>query len=156
MIIKSIRDHLIYCSYNRYYFVNFQLCLFSIIYRYTETQAHISCMLNERMYVVFVEVNQLLLFWLQGKYIYNKKEKLMQATTMMPRWAVKAILLTVIISIPFSGVSATNHTVGGPTGWDLSSNIHAWSATATFHVGDTLGIYIHLHALIMHCFMLHY
>ncbi|KAK9199822.1 hypothetical protein WN944_015015 [Citrus x changshan-huyou] len=57
---------------------------------------------------------------------------------MMPRWAVKAILLTVIISTPFSGVSATNHTVGGPTGWDLSSNIQAWSATATFHVGDTL------------------
>ncbi|ESR54643.1 hypothetical protein CICLE_v10023892mg, partial [Citrus x clementina] len=75
---------------------------------------------------------------LLGKYIYNKKEKLMQTTTMMPRWAVKAILLTVIISIPFSGVSATNHTVGGSTGWDLSSNIHAWSATATFHVGDTL------------------
>lgn len=86
--------------------------------------------------------------------IYNKKEKLLEVMTMMPCWAVKAILLTVIISIPFSFVSATNHTVGGPTGWDLSSNIQAWSATATFHVGDTLGTYIHLHALIILLYLL--
>ncbi|KAJ4713649.1 Blue copper protein [Melia azedarach] len=57
---------------------------------------------------------------------------------MMPRWAVKAILLTVLVSIPLRCASATNHSVGGPTGWDLSSNVQAWSATNTFHVGDTL------------------
>lgn len=75
---------------------------------------------------------------------------------MMPRWAVKAILLTVLVSIPLRCASATNHSVGGPTGWDLSSNVQAWSATNTFHVGDTLGNRILSHSptcLLLCCIM---
>ncbi|XP_029127022.1 mavicyanin, partial [Cajanus cajan] len=31
-----------------------------------------------------------------------------------------------------------NHTVGGASGWDLRSNIQAWSSTTTFNIGDDL------------------
>ncbi|KAH7550635.1 hypothetical protein ACOSP7_023869 [Xanthoceras sorbifolium] len=63
----------------------------------------------------------------------------MEALQLRPGWAVKAIMVIVIASILLRCVSAaTNHTVGGPSGWDLSSNIAAWTSTTTFHVGDSL------------------
>ncbi|KAL5545353.1 hypothetical protein UlMin_009137 [Ulmus minor] len=34
--------------------------------------------------------------------------------------------------------AATNHTVGGTSGWDLSSNLQGWVNQNTFHVGDSL------------------
>ncbi|KAL5550193.1 hypothetical protein UlMin_000369 [Ulmus minor] len=34
--------------------------------------------------------------------------------------------------------TATNHIVGGTSGWDLSSNLQAWVSQNTFHVGDSL------------------
>ncbi|KAM1340879.1 hypothetical protein ACFX2H_039203 [Malus domestica] len=63
-----------------------------------------------------------------------------------PGWAVKAILVVIFTSMFFRCVSAgpaaaatnTNHSVGGASGWDLSSNLQAWAARATFHVGDSL------------------
>ncbi|XP_057968546.1 uclacyanin 1-like [Malania oleifera] len=55
-----------------------------------------------------------------------------------PAWAVKAIMVIIIASIFFRCVSAANHTVGGSTGWDLTSNIPAWAASSTFHAGDYL------------------
>ncbi|KAF3976263.1 hypothetical protein CMV_000537 [Castanea mollissima] len=57
---------------------------------------------------------------------------------MRPGWAVKAILVIIITSILIRCVSATNHTVGGSSGWDLASNLQAWSSATTFHVGDFL------------------
>ena len=56
-----------------------------------------------------------------------------------PEWAVKAILVIIITSILIRCVSATNHSVGGSSGWDLASDLQAWSAATTFHVGDSLG-----------------
>ncbi|KAK4283334.1 hypothetical protein QN277_000295 [Acacia crassicarpa] len=55
-----------------------------------------------------------------------------------PEWAGKALVVIIITSIFFQCVCAFNHTVGGPTGWDLRSNIQLWSAANTFFVGDNL------------------
>ncbi|KAH7529456.1 uclacyanin 1 [Ziziphus jujuba] len=56
-----------------------------------------------------------------------------------PEWAVKAIVVIIITSILFRCVSAvTNHTVGGVSGWDLTSNLQGWAAETTFRVGDFL------------------
>ncbi|XP_027357334.1 chemocyanin-like [Abrus precatorius] len=55
-----------------------------------------------------------------------------------PAWAVKAIIVIVFTSILFRCVCGTNHTVGGASGWDLKSNMEAWSSTTTFNVGDDL------------------
>lgn len=57
--------------------------------------------------------------------------------------AVKAVMLVVIASMVLV-VSATNHTVGGSSGWDLSSDIRGWSARTSFHAGDFLGPILHL------------
>ncbi|RVW26663.1 hypothetical protein CK203_096497 [Vitis vinifera] len=56
-----------------------------------------------------------------------------------PVWAVKVIMVIVIASIFFRCVSARNHTVGGPNGWDLASNLQVWSRSSTFYTGDNLG-----------------
>ncbi|KAJ1377396.1 Phytocyanin domain [Sesbania bispinosa] len=55
-----------------------------------------------------------------------------------PAWAVKAIIVIVFTSILFRCVCGINHTVGGASGWDLRSNIQAWSSMTTFSVGDDL------------------
>ncbi|KAK7314744.1 hypothetical protein VNO77_33272 [Canavalia gladiata] len=55
-----------------------------------------------------------------------------------PAWAVKAIIVIVFTSILFRCVCGANLTVGGASGWDLSSNIQAWYSTITFNVGDDL------------------
>ncbi|RDX84267.1 Uclacyanin 1, partial [Mucuna pruriens] len=55
-----------------------------------------------------------------------------------PAWAVKAIIVIVFTSILFRCVCGENHTVGGASGWDLRSNIQAWSATTTFNIDDNL------------------
>ncbi|KAI4347358.1 hypothetical protein L6164_008174 [Bauhinia variegata] len=55
-----------------------------------------------------------------------------------PAWALKAIFVIVITSIFFRCVCSTNRTVGGPSGWDLRSNIQIWSSTTIFYVGDDL------------------
>lgn len=55
-----------------------------------------------------------------------------------PGWAVRMIIVMLITAIFFRCVTATNHSVGGSSGWDLNSNILAWSATTTFQVGDYL------------------
>ncbi|XP_058195185.1 uclacyanin 1-like [Rhododendron vialii] len=54
-------------------------------------------------------------------------------------WAVKAIIVIVISSVLLRCASATtNHSVGGPTGWDLASDLRAWAAATTFYAGDNL------------------
>ncbi|CAJ1952275.1 unnamed protein product [Sphenostylis stenocarpa] len=55
-----------------------------------------------------------------------------------PAWAVKAIIVIIFTSILFRCVCGENHTVGGASGWDLRSNIQAWSSTTTFNIGDDL------------------
>ena len=67
-----------------------------------------------------------------------------------PAWAVKAIIVIVFTSILFRCVCGENHTVGGASGWDLRSNIQAWSSTTTFNIGDDLGTYLHLLSLDLH------
>ncbi|MED6221178.1 hypothetical protein PIB30_051965 [Stylosanthes scabra] len=51
---------------------------------------------------------------------------------------VKAIVIIITTSILFQCVCAVNHTVGGASGWDLTSNIPAWASSANFIVGDDL------------------
>ncbi|MED6191768.1 hypothetical protein PIB30_003571 [Stylosanthes scabra] len=51
---------------------------------------------------------------------------------------VKAMVIIITASIFFRCVCAVNHTVGGASGWDLTSNIPAWASSANFIVGDDL------------------
>jgi hypothetical protein len=67
------------------------------------------------------------------------RENTKEMDGLRPGWAVKAIVVIILTSILFRCVSATNHTVGGSAGWDLASDLRAWSAATTFHVGDSLG-----------------
>ncbi|KAK6925413.1 Phytocyanin domain [Dillenia turbinata] len=55
-------------------------------------------------------------------------------------WGAKSISISVIvvISVLFPCVSATNHTVGGSTGWAFASNLQAWTSSTTFYPGDYL------------------
>ncbi|XP_054786119.1 uclacyanin 1-like [Prosopis cineraria] len=55
-----------------------------------------------------------------------------------PGWAGKALVVIIFTSIFFRCVCAYNHSVGGPSGWDLSSNVQLWSAATSFLVGDNL------------------
>lgn len=72
-----------------------------------------------------------------------------------PEWAVKAIVVIIITSILFRCVSAvTNHTVGGASGWDLTSNLQGWTAETTVRVGDFLGT-LSFPALISSPFLAH-
>lgn len=39
-----------------------------------------------------------------------------------------------------SAIAASTFTVGGPTGgWDIATNLQAWSSSQAFSVGDSLG-----------------
>ena len=75
----------------------------------------------------------------------------MEAGGLRPQWAVKAIVIIILGSILFRCVTAANHTVGGPSGWDLTSDLQAWTADTTFHVGDSLGTYAYIHIYIYMC-----
>ncbi|XP_043717924.1 uclacyanin 1-like [Telopea speciosissima] len=55
-----------------------------------------------------------------------------------PAWAVKAIFVILFWSILFRCVSATNHTVGGATGWSLASDVKNWASNIVFFTGDNL------------------
>lgn len=67
----------------------------------------------------------------------------------------KALPIVVTVAILFCSVSsATNHTVGGNSGWDLTSNLQAWTSETTFHVGDSLGTLSNLYPLIFTFFNL--
>lgn len=74
----------------------------------------------------------------------------MEGVTLQMQCGVKAIFIIIMVSMLFRGAaSATNHTVGGVSGWDLTSDIQAWTSGTTFHVGDSLGtlynIYIYIY-----------
>ncbi|KMS98393.1 hypothetical protein BVRB_4g092720 [Beta vulgaris subsp. vulgaris] len=53
---------------------------------------------------------------------------------------VKAMIVVILMwTILFRCVSAAvNHTVGGSSGWDLSSNLSLWSTSTSFSVNDSL------------------
>ncbi|XP_042503159.1 uclacyanin 1-like [Macadamia integrifolia] len=55
-----------------------------------------------------------------------------------PPWAVKVIILILFSSILFRCVTATNHTVGGVTGWNLASDVKSWASNTVFFTGDNL------------------
>ncbi|OVA02145.1 Plastocyanin-like [Macleaya cordata] len=44
----------------------------------------------------------------------------------------------IVLSISSYGVYATNYSVGGETGWDLTSDMTTWSASTIFNPGDNL------------------
>ncbi|KAL5708323.1 hypothetical protein ACHQM5_019129 [Ranunculus cassubicifolius] len=50
----------------------------------------------------------------------------------------KLIFFILMASTMGMSVSATNHTVGGATGWDLNSNMATWVKTTIFYTGDNL------------------
>lgn len=84
----------------------------------------------------------LLLLWLClcWSSMYEKIWTKMMA--LRPGWTMRMIIVIIITAIFFRCVAATNHSVGGDSGWDLNSNILAWSAATTFQVGDYLGSFI--------------
>ncbi|KFK31132.1 hypothetical protein AALP_AA6G072100 [Arabis alpina] len=45
-----------------------------------------------------------------------------------------SILATTLIGLAV----ATDHTIGGPSGWTVSANLRTWAAAQTFSVGDNL------------------
>lgn len=60
-----------------------------------------------------------------------------------PGWAVKALVVALLLRcFSDAAAAATNHSVGGAFGWDLSSDLQEWASQATFHVGDSLGTYL--------------
>ncbi|XP_043688961.1 uclacyanin 1-like [Telopea speciosissima] len=56
-----------------------------------------------------------------------------------PKMAMfRALLSLTVTAILVKLAIGTNHTVGGASGWDLSSNFQTWAAGEKFHVGDNL------------------
>ncbi|CAO2833063.1 unnamed protein product [Amaranthus hypochondriacus] len=57
-----------------------------------------------------------------------------------PVSTAKTIMIIIMSAILFRCVSAVsvNHTVGGSSGWSLSSNLSLWSASKSFFVNDSL------------------
>ncbi|KAI3952080.1 hypothetical protein MKW92_042763 [Papaver armeniacum] len=54
-------------------------------------------------------------------------------------WALETIMkFMIILSVLVYASSATNYTVGGDSGWALTSNVQTWSSSYSFSVGDTL------------------
>lgn len=54
----------------------------------------------------------------------------------------KVLLLLVFAAlISKEAVSATEHTVGGSSGWDESTDFSSWASGETFKVGDKLGMF---------------
>ncbi|XP_074274199.1 early nodulin-like protein 15 [Silene latifolia] len=64
--------------------------------------------------------------------------------------AAKAVMVAVLMAaVLFSSVSARNITVGGATGWDLSTNFTDWSSSTLVFVDDSLEfIYTRAHDVI--------
>ncbi|XP_042490153.1 uclacyanin 1-like [Macadamia integrifolia] len=51
----------------------------------------------------------------------------------------RAVLLSLTVTAILVKLAiGKNHTVGGASGWDLSSNLQSWAAGESFHVGDNL------------------
>ncbi|XP_043705476.1 uclacyanin 1-like [Telopea speciosissima] len=50
----------------------------------------------------------------------------------------RALLSLIVIPMLVEFAMGANYTVGGSNGWDLTSNLQAWSAAQSFHVGDNL------------------
>ncbi|CAH8382030.1 unnamed protein product [Eruca vesicaria subsp. sativa] len=48
------------------------------------------------------------------------------------------IILSVLASTLIGLAVATDHTIGGPSGWTVGSNLGTWAAGQTFAVGDNL------------------
>lgn len=56
------------------------------------------------------------------------------------------IILLVLASTIIGLAVATDHTIGGASGWTVGANLGTWAAGQTFAVGDNLGKLItHLH-----------
>ncbi|KAI3887280.1 hypothetical protein MKW98_031232 [Papaver atlanticum] len=54
-------------------------------------------------------------------------------------WALETTMnFMIVLSVLVYASSATNYTVGGDSGWALTSNVQTWSSSYTFSVGDTL------------------
>ena len=49
------------------------------------------------------------------------------------------IILLVFASTLIGLAVPTDHTIGGPSGWTVGTNLGTWAAGQTFAVGDNLG-----------------
>ncbi|KAL1220426.1 Uclacyanin 1 [Cardamine amara subsp. amara] len=49
------------------------------------------------------------------------------------------LIIILVLATTFIGLTvATDHTIGGPSGWTVGANIRTWAAAQTFAVGDNL------------------
>lgn len=55
----------------------------------------------------------------------------------------KVFLMLVFAALVYKDgiVSAKDHTVGGSSGWDESTDFSSWASGETFKVGDKLGMF---------------
>lgn len=79
------------------------------------------------------------LLFMEEVYLKHKKKKMEGLMSSVS--TVKPMIVVILMwTILFRCVSAAvNHTVGGSSGWDLSSNLSLWSTSTSFSVNDSLG-----------------
>ena len=62
------------------------------------------------------------------------------------------LIIILVLATTLIGIAvATDHTIGGPSGWTVGANLGTWAAGQTFAVGDNLGNLI-THLYIKLCF----
>lgn len=49
------------------------------------------------------------------------------------------IIISVVTTTLLGLAVATDHTIGGPSGWTVGASLRTWAAGQTFAVGDNLG-----------------
>lgn len=49
------------------------------------------------------------------------------------------IIISVLATTLIGLTVATDHTIGGPSGWTVGASLRTWAAGQTFAVGDNLG-----------------
>lgn len=55
------------------------------------------------------------------------------------------LIIISVLATTFIGLAvATDHTIGGPSGWTVGANLKTWAAGQTFSVGDNLGNESHI------------
>jgi len=57
------------------------------------------------------------------------------------------IIISVLATTLIGLTVATDHTIGGPSGWTVGASLRTWAAGQTFAVGDNLGKIYHISIL---------
>lgn len=69
--------------------------------------------------------------------IFPQKEKEEKKIRMASRDML--IIISVVTTTLLGLAVATDHTIGGPSGWTVGASLRTWAAGQTFAVGDNLG-----------------